>query len=201
MSTLALLLIAAAGVLVLLLLVIVLKLQAFVALLVVSFGVALVAGIPLGEIVPTITGGMGDTLGFVAIVVGLGVMIGRIIELSGGAQRVAMTLINRFGEERAPLALGLTGFIVAIPVFFDVADHPDPAGLRDLAAPLAVTDVLRDPPCGGSGGDARVHPAHAGSRRGGRHRGRRPELGDHLRSGVRHPGIPRGWCPVRQVHR
>ena len=120
MSTLALLLIAAAGVLVLLLLVIVLKLQAFVALLVVSFGVALVAGIPLGEIVPTITGGMGDTLGFVAIVVGLGVMIGRIIELSGGAQRVAMTLINRFGEERAPLALGLTGFIVAIPVFFDV---------------------------------------------------------------------------------
>ena len=120
MSTLALLLIAAAGVLVLLFLVIVLKLQAFVALLVVSFGVALVAGIPLGEIVPTITGGMGDTLGFVAIVVGLGVMIGRIIELSGGAQRVAMTLINRFGEERAPLALGLTGFIVAIPVFFDV---------------------------------------------------------------------------------
>jgi Gnt-I system low-affinity gluconate transporter len=120
MSTVALLLIALVGIFVLLLLVIGLKLQAFVALLVVSFGVALAAGIPLGEIVPTITGGMGDTLGFVAIVVGLGVMIGRIIELSGGAQRVAMTLINRFGEERAPLALGLTGFIVAIPVFFDV---------------------------------------------------------------------------------
>lgn len=120
MSTAALLLIAAAGVAVLLVLVMWLKLQAFVALLVVSFLVALAAGIPLGDIVETITAGMGDTLGFVAIVVGLGVMIGKIVELSGGAQRVAMTLINRFGEERAPVALGLTGFIVAIPVFFDV---------------------------------------------------------------------------------
>lgn len=120
MSTAALLLIAAAGVAALLVLVMWLKLQAFVALLVVSFLVALAAGIPLGDIVETITAGMGDTLGFVAIVVGLGVMIGKIVELSGGAQRVAMTLINRFGEERAPVALGLTGFIVAIPVFFDV---------------------------------------------------------------------------------
>lgn len=120
MSTVALLLIAAGGVLLLLALVIGLKLHAFVALLVVSFLVALVAGIPLADIVPTITAGMGDTLGFVAIVVGLGVMIGQIVQASGGAQRVAFTLINRFGEERAPLALGLTGFIVAIPVFFDV---------------------------------------------------------------------------------
>ena len=120
MSTLALLLIAAGGVALLLVLVIWLKLQAFVALLLVSFIVALVAGIPLDEIVPTITAGMGDTLGFVAIVVGLGVMIGQIIQISGGAQRVAFTLIQRFGEERAPLALGITGFIVAIPVFFDV---------------------------------------------------------------------------------
>lgn len=120
MSTAALLLTAAGGVAFLLVLVIWLKLHAFVALLVVSFLVALIAGIPLDEIVPTITAGMGDTLGFVAIVVGLGVMIGQIIQVSGGAQRVAFTLIRRFGEDRAPLALGLTGFIVAIPVFFDV---------------------------------------------------------------------------------
>lgn len=120
MSTTALLLIAAGGVALLLVLVIVLRIQAFVALLLASFLVALVAGIPLGDIVSTITGGMGDTLGFVAIVVGLGVMIGQIVQASGGAQRVAFTLIDRFGEERAPLALGLTGFIVAIPVFFDV---------------------------------------------------------------------------------
>lgn len=120
MSVTALLLIAAGGVALLLVLVMWLKLQAFVALLVVSYLVALVAGIPLSEIVSTITGGMGDTLGFVAIVVGLGVMIGEIVRVSGGAQRVAFTLINRFGEDRAPLALGLTGFIVAIPVFFDV---------------------------------------------------------------------------------
>lgn len=120
MSTVGLLLTAAGGVALLLVLVIWLKLHAFVALLVVSFLVALVAGIPLADIVPTITTGMGDTLGFVAIIVGLGVMIGQIIQVSGGAQRVAFTLIRRFGEERAPLALGLTGFIVAIPVFFDV---------------------------------------------------------------------------------
>jgi Gnt-I system low-affinity gluconate transporter len=120
MSTTALLLIAAAGVALLLVLVVWLKLQAFVALLLVSFIVALVAGIPLGDTVSTIVNGMGDTLGFVAIVVGLGVMIGQIIQVSGGAQRVAFTLIERFGEQRAPLALGITGFIVAIPVFFDV---------------------------------------------------------------------------------
>lgn len=120
MSVTALLLTAAGGVALLLVLVIWLKLHAFVALLLTSFVVALIAGIPLADIVPTITAGMGDTLGFVAIVVGLGVMIGQIIQVSGGAQRVAFTLINKFGEERAPLALGLTGFIVAIPVFFDV---------------------------------------------------------------------------------
>ncbi|CAN5894099.1 gluconate:H+ symporter [soil metagenome] len=120
MSVTALLLATAGGVALLLVLVIWLKLHAFVALLLTSFVVALIAGIPLADIVPTITAGMGDTLGFVAIVVGLGVMIGQIIQVSGGAQRVAFTLIEKFGEERAPLALGLTGFIVAIPVFFDV---------------------------------------------------------------------------------
>lgn len=88
MSTTALLLIAAGGVALLLVLVIWLRLQAFVALILVSFIVALVAGIPLSEIVSTITTGMGDTLGFVAIVVGLGMMIGQIVQVSGGAQRV-----------------------------------------------------------------------------------------------------------------
>lgn len=120
MSTTALLLVAAGGIALLLVLVIWLKIHAFVALIFTSYVVAVVAGIPISDVVPTIVEGMGDTLGFVALVVGLGVMIGQIVQVSGGAQRVAFTLIERFGEDRAPIALGLTGFIVAIPVFFDV---------------------------------------------------------------------------------
>jgi Gnt-I system low-affinity gluconate transporter len=115
-----LLLIALGGIGLLLFLVIVVRLQAFVALLVVSFATAVVAGIPLGEIAGVIEEGMGGVLGFVAIVVGLGTMIGRFMEVTGGAEHIARTLLQRFGEDRAQLAMGLTGFIVAIPVFFDV---------------------------------------------------------------------------------
>jgi len=64
--------------------------------------------------------GMGDTLGFVAIVVGLGAMFGKMLELSGGAEQLARTLVDRFGEDRAQAALAVAGFLVAIPVFFDV---------------------------------------------------------------------------------
>lgn len=115
-----LLLIAAGGIALLLVLIMGLRVQAFVALLVVSLVVAVVAGIPVSEVAGVIEEGMGGVLGFVAIVVGLGTMIGRLMEISGGAEQVARTLLERFGEDRSQLAMGLTGFIVAIPVFFDV---------------------------------------------------------------------------------
>jgi Gnt-I system low-affinity gluconate transporter len=115
-----LLLIAAGGIALLLFLVIVVRLQAFVALLVVSLVTAIVAGIPLQDITGVVEEGMGGVLGFVAIVVGLGTMIGRMMEITGGAERIAETLLERFGEDRAQLAMAATGFIVAIPVFFDV---------------------------------------------------------------------------------
>ena len=81
---------------------------------------ALVAGVKPADLVATIEGGMGKTLGHIAIIIALGAMIGRIIELSGGAQALAKSLIERFGNRRTPLALTIAGFIVGVPVFFEV---------------------------------------------------------------------------------
>jgi Gnt-I system low-affinity gluconate transporter len=120
MSDQMLILVALAGIFLLLFLVIKTKLHAFVALLLVSLIVGIAAGMPLGEVVTSIQDGMGGTLGFVAVVVGLGAMFGRMLEVSGGAERLAQTLINKFGEDKAQWSLGITGFLVAIPVFFDV---------------------------------------------------------------------------------
>ncbi|MGM0852298.1 MAG: GntP family permease [Bacillota bacterium] len=120
MSDQMLILVALAGIFLLLFLVIKTKLHAFVALLLVSLIVGIAAGMPLQEVVASIQNGMGGTLGFVAVVVGLGAMFGRMLEVSGGAERLAQTLINKFGEDKAQWSLGITGFLVAIPVFFDV---------------------------------------------------------------------------------
>ncbi|WP_175986804.1 GntP family permease [Bacillus sp. Marseille-Q1617] len=120
MSDQMLILVALAGIFLLLFLVIKTKLHAFVALLLVSLIVGIAAGMPLGDVVTSIQDGMGGTLGFVAVVVGLGAMFGRMLEVSGGAERLAQTLINKFGEDKAQWSLGITGFLVAIPVFFDV---------------------------------------------------------------------------------
>jgi len=114
-----LLLIALGAVLVLLFLIIRVKLHAFVALILVSLLTALATGIEIGEIVPTMTGGLGVTLGSVALLVGLGAMLGRLLEVSGGAQVLADSLIRRFGENRAPLALGVASLLFGFPIFFD----------------------------------------------------------------------------------
>lgn len=120
MSDQMLILIALAGIFILLYLVIRTKLHAFVALLLVSLIVGILAGMPLNEVVTSMQNGMGGTLGFVAVVVGLGAMFGQMLEVSGGAERLAQTLIKKFGEDKSQWALGITGFLVAIPVFFDV---------------------------------------------------------------------------------
>ncbi|RIW39073.1 gluconate transporter [Bacillus salacetis] len=120
MSDQMLILVALAGIFLLLFLVIKTKLHAFVALLLVSLIVGIAAGMPLDEVVASIQSGMGGTLGFVAVVVGLGAMFGRMLEVSGGAERLAQTMIKKFGQDKAQWGLGITGFLVAIPVFFDV---------------------------------------------------------------------------------
>ncbi|MCP5421147.1 MAG: gluconate transporter [Gammaproteobacteria bacterium] len=120
MSDTGLILTAVAGIFFLLFLVMKVKLHAFVALLLTSLLVGVVAGMPLNGVIESIQKGMGGTLGFVAVVVGLGAMFGQMLEVSGGAERLAQTLLQRFGEDKAQWSLGVTGFLVAIPVFFDV---------------------------------------------------------------------------------
>ncbi|MEJ7774692.1 MAG: GntP family permease, partial [Nocardioidaceae bacterium] len=118
-STTVLLLIAAAAVAVLLFLIMKVHLHAFVALVLVSVMTALAAGIPVGDIPDALLFGFADTIGSVALLVGFGVMIGRLLEVTGGAQVLADTLINRFGEKRAPLALGVAALLFGFPIFFD----------------------------------------------------------------------------------
>ncbi|OYD06585.1 GntP family permease [Paludifilum halophilum] len=112
---------ALASILLVLFLVMKSKWQAFIALIFTSFVLGLLSGMPVSDIIQSVETGMGDTLGFVAIVIGLGAMFGRMLEISGGAERLAQTLIDKFGEKRAQWALALTGFIISIPVFLDVA--------------------------------------------------------------------------------
>ena len=114
-----LLVIAALAVAVLLVLIIALRMHAFVALVLVSLVTAIVAGVPLADVPTVAIGAFGSTLGSVALLVGLGVMIGRILEVTGGAQVLADTLISRFGEKRAPFALGVAALLFGLPIFFD----------------------------------------------------------------------------------
>ena len=109
------------GVAILLILILRFKIQAFISLLIASITVGVIAGMPPKEIITTMQQGMGGTLGFVALVVGLGAIFGAILEQSGGAEALANYLLSKFGDEKASWALMLTGFFVAIPVFFDVA--------------------------------------------------------------------------------
>ncbi len=120
MSTLTILLILLTAVALLLFMVLKLKISAFISLLVTAIYVGIAAGMPLREVLTAIEEGMAGTLGFVATVVGLGAIFGQILESSGGAESLAHHLIRSFGIRRAPWAMTLTGFLVAIPVFFDV---------------------------------------------------------------------------------
>ena len=111
--------IAAAAIAVILLLVIKFRLHAFLTLILVSLGTAFATGIPANEIVNVLVGSFGSTLGSVALLVGLGAMLGKLIEHSGGATVLADTMIDLFGEKRAPLALGVASLLMGFPMFFD----------------------------------------------------------------------------------
>ncbi|USA01534.1 gluconate:H+ symporter [Streptomyces lydicamycinicus] len=128
-GTAGLLTVAALGIALLLVLIIKVRLQPFVALLTVSIAVGLAAGLSVTELFGTvqksdavslIETGMGGILGHVAIIIGLGTMLGAVLEVSGGAEVLSARLLRLFGERREPLAMGLTGLIFGIPVFFDV---------------------------------------------------------------------------------
>lgn len=120
MSASYLVFVVLSAVVLLLVLVLRFKISAFISLLITAIYVGILSGMPLNDIMNSIQNGMGGTLGFVATVVGLGAIFGQMLESSGGAISLAQTLVKRFGTKNAPLALMLTGFMVAIPVFFDV---------------------------------------------------------------------------------
>jgi Gnt-I system low-affinity gluconate transporter len=120
MSSAYIIFLVIAAVTLLLLMVLKFKVSAFISLLVTAMFVGILAGMPLSGILDSIQKGMGGTLGFVAIVVGLGAIFGQILESSGGAQSLAHHLVLKFGKERASWAMVITGFIVAIPIFLDV---------------------------------------------------------------------------------
>ena len=115
-----LLLLALAAVVVLIVLIARFKLHPFIALITVSLALGIVAGMPLGGVVKAFQDGVATVLGFIAIVVALGTMLGKMMAESGAAARIATTLIARFGEQRVHWAIMFVGFIVGIPVFFQV---------------------------------------------------------------------------------
>src|SRR4051794_32634073 len=96
------------------------KLNPFVVLLSVSVALALVTGMPVAAIAKSFETGVGGTLGHIAIIVALGTMLGKMMAESGGSDRIAGTLIELFGEKRVPWAMMTIGFIVGLPVFFEV---------------------------------------------------------------------------------
>ena len=121
MSTLTLVLTAVGSVLLLLFLVMKARMHAFVALMVVSIGAGLFSGMPLDKIAATMEKGMGGTLGFLAIVVALGAMFGKILHETGAVDQIAVKMLKSFGHNRAHYAIGLAGLICALPLFFEVA--------------------------------------------------------------------------------
>jgi gluconate transporter len=104
----------------LLFLILVVKLHAFVALLLTSMALGLAAGMPPDKVLKSIQTGFGEALGFIAVVVGLGAMIGRFLEYSGGGRALADWLLAKFGQDKAAWAMLIAAFLVGLPIFFEV---------------------------------------------------------------------------------
>jgi GntP family gluconate:H+ symporter len=115
-----LLLLAVGAVIALIVLIARFKLHPFIALISVSLALGVVAGMAPVDAVRSFQSGVGNALGFIAIVVGLGTMLGKLMADSGAATRIATTLIAWFGERRVHWAIMFVAFIVGIPVFFQV---------------------------------------------------------------------------------
>ncbi len=122
---------ALAGLAVLLILIIAVKLHAMLSILIAACVIGFLSGMDIQTIIDSVGEGIGSTLKSIALLIGLGSMFGAILEISGGAQRIASTLVKWFGEKKAAWALGITGLVIAMPVFFD-------AGLIILI-PLALS--------------------------------------------------------------
>jgi gluconate:H+ symporter, GntP family len=96
------------------------RMSAFLALILACLFLGIATGMPLGKIAGSIEAGMGGTLGFLATILALGTILGKMLEVSGGAERLALTLIKAFGQSRAHWAMMVVGFLAGLPVFFQV---------------------------------------------------------------------------------
>lgn len=114
------LLIVAIGVALLLLLMIRFKLNGFIALILVALVVGIMQGMPVNKVILSIKNGVGGTLGSLALIMGFGAMLGKLLADCGGAQRIATTLIEKFGKQHIQWALVLTGFTVGFALFYEV---------------------------------------------------------------------------------
>lgn len=119
LDTTRLVIAAIIGLALLLVLIIKFKVHAMLSILIGAIAIGLIAGMPFEEIVTAVDDGIGNTLKGIALLVGLGSMFGAIPEASGGAQTLAVTMVKKFGDEKAAWALGITGLVISIPVFFD----------------------------------------------------------------------------------
>lgn len=119
LDTTRLVIAAIIGLALLLVLIIKFKVHAMLSILIGAIAIGLIAGMPFEEIVTAVDDGIGNTLKGIALLVGLGSMFGAILEASGGAQTLAVTMVKKFGDEKAAWALGITGLVISIPVFFD----------------------------------------------------------------------------------
>ena len=119
LDTTRLVIAAIIGLALLLVLIIKFKVHAMLSILIGAIAIGLIAGMPFEEIVTAVDDGIGNTLKGIALLVGRGSMFGAILEASGGAQTLAVTMVKKFGDEKAAWALGITGLVISIPVFFD----------------------------------------------------------------------------------
>ncbi len=109
------------GVVILLILIMLFKLNTFIALIITSMLTGILLGMPLDKIVETIEKGMGDTLGHIAIIFGLGAILGKLLSDGGGATKIAEKLIEKFGEKYVTWAMLIASFIIGISLFLEVA--------------------------------------------------------------------------------
>ncbi|MCI2897974.1 MULTISPECIES: gluconate:H+ symporter [Staphylococcus] len=108
------------GIVLLLTLIIFLKLNTFISLIITSIVTAILLGMPLNKVMETIEAGMGGTLGHIALIFGLGAILGKLLADGGGANRIADTLIDTFGQKHVQWAMLIAAFIVGIALFFEV---------------------------------------------------------------------------------
>ena len=114
------LLIVILGICLLLFLILVLKINSFISFVIVSLAVALAEGMTLEKAVVSIENGIGNTMGFIVLILGFGAMLGKLVSESGAAQKITSRLIKAFGIRHIQMALMLTGFIVGISLFYDI---------------------------------------------------------------------------------